>query len=112
VIFEGEGFRIVTPDGDTVYERVEAAHPSDADVAALEGRYTSPEAGVLTVAVKNGDLTLAVESNPAVRLRPTFRDAFMMQGTAIKFLRGADGSVTALSAGDDRVWDLRFSRAR
>ena len=112
VIFEGGGFRIVTPDGETVYERVEAAKPSDAELAALAGRYSSPEAGVLTVAMKNGDLTLAVESNAAVRLRPTFRDAFMMQGTAIQFLRGADGGVTGLRAGDDRAWDLRFIRER
>jgi hypothetical protein len=64
------------------------------------------------VAAKDGELTLAIGSNPPARLRPTFRDAFLMQGTAIRFLRGADGNVTGLSAGDDRAWDLRFSRVR
>ena len=36
----------------------------------------------------------------------------MMQTTAIRFLRDADGNVTGLSAGDDRAWDLRFTRIR
>jgi len=113
LIFESAGFRIVTPDGDTAYERVQPAHPSAAELALLAGAYTSPETGsTLTVAAKDGELLLAIESNPPVHLRPTFRDAFMMQGTAIRFLRGADASVTGLSAGDDRAWDLRFTRVR
>jgi CubicO group peptidase (beta-lactamase class C family) len=112
-VFENGGFRVMTPDGDTVYERVEPAHPAASELAPLAGDYGSPDTGAtLTVAAKNGELTLAIGSNPPVRLRPTFRDAFMMQGTAIRFLRGADGKVTGLSAGDDRAWDLRFSRVR
>ena len=103
----------MTPDGNTVYERVQSAHPSAAELAPLSGAYTSPETGTtLKVAAKDGELTLAIESNPPVRLRPTFRDGFMMQGTAILFTRGVDGSVTGLSAGDDRAWDLRFTRVR
>jgi CubicO group peptidase (beta-lactamase class C family) len=112
-VFENGGFRIATPDGDTVYERVEPAHPSAAELAPLAGSYTSNETGsTLTVAAKDGELTLAIGSNPPVRLRPTFRDAFMMQATAIRFLRGTDGTITGLSAGDDRAWDLRFTRSR
>ena len=57
-------------------------------------------------------MTLAIGSNLPVPLRPTFREAFMMQTTAIRFLRDADGNVTGLSAGDDRAWDLRFTRIR
>ena len=112
-VFENAGFRIVTPDGDTVYERVQPAHPSASELASLAGSYTSSETGTtLTVAAKDGELTLAIGSNPPVPLRPTFRDAFMMQATAIRFLRDADGTVTRLSAGDDRAWDLRFTRIR
>jgi hypothetical protein len=112
-VFEGAAFRIVTPDGDTEYERVEPAQPSAADLAPLAGQYSSDEtASTLTVAVKDGSLTLAIGSNAPVRLRPTFRDGFMMQSTSIRFLRGADGKVTGLSAGDDRAWDLRFTRLR
>jgi hypothetical protein len=108
-----DAFRVVTPDGDTVYERVQPAHPAAADLAPLAGDYSSPDTGTtLTVAVKEGELTLAVGSNAPARLRPTFQDAFMMQGTAIRFFRGADGKVSRLSAGDDRAWDLPFSRVR
>ena len=113
VVFEGEGFRVVTPNGDRVYERVEPAHPSAAELVALAGAYTSPESGAtLKVIAKDRELTLAIGSNPPVRLHPTFRDGFMMQGTAIRFMRGADGGVTELSAGDDRAWDVRFTRLR
>ena len=113
VVFENGGFRTVTPDGDTVYERVQPAHPAAADLAPLAGAYTSPEIGAtVTVAAHGGELTLAIGSNPPVRLRPTFQDAFMMQGTAIRFLRGANGAVTSLSVGDDRAWDLRLGRVQ
>ena len=112
-VFENGGFRIVTPDGDTVYERVDPAHPTASELAALAGDYKSPDTStILTVAAKDGQLTLEIGSNPTVRLRPTFRDAFMMQGTAIRFLRGTDGKVNGLSAGDDRAWDLRFTKVR
>ena len=105
----------MTPDGDIVYERVEPAHPSDSELATLAGNYESGETGsTLTVAAKAGELTLAIGWNKPVRLRPTFRDAFMMEGgggaTSIVFHRDQTGKVTGLSAGDDRVWDLRFTR--
>ena len=64
----------------------------------------------MTISAKEEELTLAIGSNQPVRLRPTFRDAFMMQGTSIRFLRDAQGNVTGFSAGDDRAWDLRFAR--
>jgi len=113
-LFDNSGFREVTPDGDTVYERVEPAHPSDSDLASLAGKYASDETGsTLTIASKAGELTLAIASNAPIQLRPTFRDAFMLQApaeTSIRFIRDAGGNVIGLSAGDDRVWDLRFER--
>ena len=114
-LFERKGgFRQATPNGDTLFERVEPAHPSDSELAAFAGQYESRETGsTLTVAAKGGEITLAVASNGPVRLRPTFRDAFMLadrSGSSVRFLRDAAGKVTGLSAGDDRVWDLRFHR--
>jgi CubicO group peptidase (beta-lactamase class C family) len=115
-VFEEDHFREVTPDGDTIYERVEPARPSNADLEALAGKYESSETGsTVTLAVKAGELTLAIASNLPVRLRPTFRDAFMIEDggqTSIRFTRDASGNVTGLSAGDDRVWDLRFARTK
>jgi CubicO group peptidase (beta-lactamase class C family) len=111
VVFENAGFHVESSNGDTAYERVQPAQPSAADLAALAGAYKSSEIGTtLTLTAQSGELVMAIESMPPVRLRPTFRDAFMMQGTAIRFLRAPDGKVTGLSAGDDRAWDLRFTR--
>jgi len=78
----------------------------------LAGKYESGETGsTLTVAAKGGELTLAIGWNKPVLLRPTFRDAFMMENaTSIVFRRNQAGQVTGLSAPDDRVWDLRFTR--
>jgi hypothetical protein len=105
----------VTPDGDIAYERVEPAHQSDSELAPLAWKYESGETGsMLTVAAKAGELTLTIGWNKPVRLRPTFRDAFMMEtrggAASIVFHRDQAGKVTGLSAGDDRVWDLRFTR--
>jgi CubicO group peptidase (beta-lactamase class C family) len=115
LLFQEGRFNQVTPDGDIVYERVEPAHPSDSELATLSGNYASGETGsTLTVAAKAGELTLAIGWNKPVRLRPTFRDAFMMEGgggaTSVVFHRDQTGKITGLSAGDDRVWDLRFTR--
>jgi CubicO group peptidase (beta-lactamase class C family) len=115
-VFEGSRLREVTANGDTLYERVEPARPSASELEALAGQYESRETGAtVTIAANGGRLTLAVASNPPVRLRPTFRDAFLMQGrteAAIRFIRDAAGAVTGFSAGDDRAWDLRFTRIK
>ena len=115
-LFEDGRFHEMTPNGDTVYERVEPAHPSDIDLASLAGQYESRETGTtLTVAAKSGEITLAIASHRPVRLEPTFRDAFMMgdrERASIRFIRDSVGNVTGLSAGDDRVWDLRFMRIK
>ncbi len=113
--FQDGRFNQVTPDGDIVYERAEPAHPSDSELATLAGNYESGETGsTLTVAANAGELTLAIGWNKPVRLRPTFRDGFMMESgggaTSIVFHRDQAGKITGLSAGDDRVWDLRFTR--
>jgi CubicO group peptidase (beta-lactamase class C family) len=115
-LFDDGRFRHLTPNGETAYERVERANPSNADLASLAGQYESAETGSkLTVVAKAGEVTLAIASNRPVRLEPTFRDAFMMkdpESTSIRFIRDSSGNVTGLSAGDDRVWDLRFVRIK
>ena len=115
-IFDGARFRTLSPNGDTVYERVEPAHPSDSELAAFAGQYESSETGsTVDVVAKEGALTLTIAFKQPIRLRPTFRDAFMFDdrsGTSIRFLRDSAGNVAALSAADDRVWDLRFTRIK
>jgi hypothetical protein len=108
--------RVVSPTGEILYERVEPAHPTAAQLAALTGEYDSRETGAtVTVApgAKPGELTYRIGTNSPVPLRPTFRDAFATaSGISIRFVRDSAGKVIALSAGDDRVWDLRFQRVR
>ena len=113
-VFSGDRLRENSADGETAYERVDPAHPTASDLAVLAGEYQSPETGVpVTVAVKGADLMLTIGSGAPIRLRPTFRDGFMMQGrgASIRFLRDGSGNVTGFRAGDDRAWDVRFTRA-
>jgi hypothetical protein len=104
--------RVPSANGDTVFERVEQAHPSAAELAAFAGEYASKEAmSTVKVAVKDGGLTLAIGTRPLLELKPTFRDAFAMpSGASIRFIRDGSGKVAEMSSGDDRVWDLRFER--
>jgi hypothetical protein len=114
LVFEGNGFRDATPNGDTVYERVEVAHPTDEELRSLAGQYESPDTGSpVTVALKDGRLTFAIASQPPLRMRPTFRDGFMIEApgagaASVRFLRDTGGKVTGLNVGDDRAWDIRF----
>jgi CubicO group peptidase (beta-lactamase class C family) len=115
--FEGaKRFRILTSTDDIHYERVEQANPTAAELAALAGKYESAETGTtVTIApgARAGELSMRIASGAPLVLRPTFRDAFETPSrAAIRFIRDADGKVTALSAGEARVWDLRFTRLR
>ena len=108
--------RMITPFGEILYERAEPAQPTAVELAVLAGEYESRETGTtlkLAPGVRAGEMTYRIGSNAPVTLRPTFRDAFETPaGYSIYFVRDASGKVTALSAGEDRVWDLRFKRVR
>jgi len=108
--------RMITSFGEVLYERAEPVEPTTAELAALAGEYESRETGTtlqLAPGIKAGEMTYRIGSNAPVTLRPTFRDGFETPlGSSIYFIRDASGKVIALSAGDDRVWDLRFQRVR
>jgi hypothetical protein len=111
----GAAFREFDADGDVAFERVDPAHTTASDLAAFAGKYESHETETtLIVAAKGDKLTLAIASGAPVVLRPTYRDAFMMpRGSAsIRFLRDPAGNVIGFTAGDDRSWDLRFTRVK
>jgi hypothetical protein len=98
--------------GRDVWEKVEAVHPSAAQLLELTGDYTSDEAEVtFQVKVENGALVLHRRPATAMLLRPTYKDAFACDVGAVRFLRNASGKVTGLSVGEGRVWDLRFARS-
>ena len=115
VVFEGRGFREFDAEGEVAFEHVEPAHTTSSDLAAFAGKYESAETeSTLIVSARDDQLTLAIASGAPVVLRPTYRDAFMMlRGSAsIRFLRDSVGNVTGLTAGDNRAWDLRFTRVK
>ncbi len=112
----GNRIEVSSPDDEVVWVRVDPAMPSATDLAPFLGSYESHETGAtvtISASVKAGELTMRVANDRPVALHATFRDAFATpQGAAIFFVRDAAGKVTAMSAGEDRVWDLRFRRVR
>lgn len=103
-----------TGDDSQLYERVNPATLSTATLAVFTGAYHSQETGgTATIAIRGETLTLKVGDSAEILLEPTFEDAFQAPtGSAIRFFRDSSGQVTSFSAGDERVWDLRFSRVR
>jgi CubicO group peptidase (beta-lactamase class C family) len=95
--------------GEDIWERVDQWVPSD--LTAFTGSYASDEAEtVLTVTLESGKLTLHRRPNSSFPLKPTYTDAFDSPLGSVRFLRDAAGKITALSVGEPRVWDLRFTR--
>ena len=87
--------------------------PSDAELRAFEGTYTSEEVdGTYTIAAHDSGLVLRVPTRTDMELQPVFTDAFdsRMLGV-VKFSRDARGRVTAFTATAPGVRGLRFNRA-
>jgi CubicO group peptidase (beta-lactamase class C family) len=112
--FDGNGAAKAADEYGTVemYEHVQPAKPTAAQLGELTGIYVSDEAEtVLTAAVENGALVLKRRPDSIIKLTPSYGDAFSAGqfGTVI-FRRDASGAATELSVIQDRVWDLRFTR--
>lgn len=106
------GLAMVTElDPDNSYQKVEAAHPDPAELRAMAGDYRSDEAEVTYyIALENGVLVMHCRPGPGIPLTPTYRDGFNSSLGSVRFLRNAEGRVSELSIGADRVWDLRLKR--
>jgi hypothetical protein len=105
------GGRLRDNDG-TLFERVEPARPSAAQLETYVGEYSSDEAQAALRVTVQGD-RLMVQRRPGtwIALTPTYRDAFGGQNLGVvRFLRGASGQITEVSVSTDRVWDLRFKK--
>lgn len=87
--------------------------PTRDELASLQGTFASDEAEtVFTLALDGNSLVLRRRPATAIRLVPTaVKDVFqaITIGT-ITFRRDTSGKVTALSVGQDRVFDLRFDK--
>ena len=89
--------------------------PSPTELSALAGTYVSDEAETtFTLSVAGETLVLHRRPDTNIRLVPTpTADVFQAGGLGtITFRRDATGRVTALSVGQDRVFDLRFVRVQ
>jgi hypothetical protein len=105
------GGRLRASDG-TLFEKVEPASPTAADLQTYVGDYSSDEAQATLHVVVQGE-RLAVQNRPGTwsSLIPTYRDAFLTPGVGVvRFLRDASGTVTEMSVSQERVWDLRFRK--
>ena len=93
-------------DEGNYYEEVERWTP-------MTGEYGSDEAEVtFRVALEQGHLVIHRRPDAVIALTPTYRDGFSSALGSVRFLRDAQGHVSELSIGEQRVWDMRFHRVR
>ncbi len=98
---------------EQVWEPVDPWRPTSTELQELAGTYTSEEAETTFVArVEDGELVLWQRPSNVRRLAPIYRDGFTSGGDTFRFRRDASGRVTQLSLSMDRVFDMRFDRAR
>jgi CubicO group peptidase (beta-lactamase class C family) len=91
------------------FEQVTPVKPSVSELMELVGTYVSEDAETTLVAsIEEGALVLKRRPDTAVRLTPTYKDAFTGSLGTVVFRRGS--KTLALSVVQDRVWDMRFSR--
>ena len=86
--------------------------PSNAELRAFEGTYTSEEVdGTYTMVAADSGLLLRVPTRADIKFEPVFSDAFSgkMLGV-VKFSRDERGRVTAFTATAPSVRGLRFNR--
>jgi CubicO group peptidase (beta-lactamase class C family) len=92
------------------YERVAPATPTAAELRGCEGVFASDEAEAEFLVAEKEGLWLLRRPATRIALQPLYADAFLAPGVGTIIFRRENGRVTALSAVDDRVWDLRFRR--
>lgn len=112
--FAGDTVRRLGPDAETVtYARKAEVKPTEAELAAIEGAYSSPEAaGVLVASVRGGFLAITPADRPSQSFvaSAVYKDAFQGDGKLIRVIRDAKGKVTALRFTGPRVYALDFRR--
>jgi CubicO group peptidase (beta-lactamase class C family) len=101
----------VTADEGNIYEKVQPANPSRADMELVVGDYRSDEVETtLRVALDGERLNILRGADSKITLTPTYKDGFASSLGSVRFLRNTAGQVTEMSIGSQRVWDIRFRR--
>jgi CubicO group peptidase (beta-lactamase class C family) len=111
--FNGQGGLRGADEFGTVTElqRVEPATPSVEALREFTGRFISEEAeATLEVAVESERLVIRRRPGMVTPLTPVYADAFTGNLGWVVFRRDGAGRIEALSLGQERLWDLRFSR--
>jgi CubicO group peptidase (beta-lactamase class C family) len=113
--FAGDVAKRLDPAGETItYARKAEVRPTPAELAAIAGAYSSPEAGAVLVAsvTKTGALVISPADRPSESngLAPLYKDAFQGDGNLIRVVRDAKGKVAALRFTSGRVYALDFRR--
>jgi CubicO group peptidase (beta-lactamase class C family) len=111
-----DSFGMETSDGNLFdYVRTAPAKPTPEQLAGYAGAYASDETrATYRVAVEGGQLVLRIDGWPdtAMKLSPSYKDAFMSGPVLIRFYRDNAGRITQLSWGDNRMRDLRAARLK
>jgi CubicO group peptidase (beta-lactamase class C family) len=111
--FDGRGGLRTTDEFGRViiYDRVEPARPSPAELRAFAGSYTSDEVNTtLELLVDDGTLVIRRPPEWYIRLTPVYADAFRGDLGWITFERDASGQVIRLNVSQERMWRLPFDR--
>jgi hypothetical protein len=92
-----------------------SAHPPSrrSQLTEYTGVYVSDEArATYRLGIEDGQLKARIDGWPdtVVPLSPTYRDAFEAGAMLVRFRRGPDGKINAVSLGEGRMWDLRAAR--
>ncbi len=97
---------------DGMWEPVDEARPSDADLREYEGEFYSYDAETtFRVVVEDGRLIVWRRPDDSFGLTPVYEDAFNAQQLGlIRFERDASGNVVELRLRQGRVYDMRFQR--
>ncbi len=109
---QGSRGRLDQTEGDPeVFELVEPARPTAADLAQFVGEYASAEAATrFRVVVEADRLVMLQKPDIRIALVPTTTDSFQGSIGSVRFARNSAGNVTGLSVGSSRVWDMKFRR--
>jgi hypothetical protein len=105
----------ISSDGDTaVLRRVEEWRPAAAELASFAGSFTSPEVHgePFIVALDSGKLVLRQGPRTRTTMIPIYRDAFVAGGRTLWFVRDARRNVVEMHIGEDRAWDVKFTRSQ
>lgn len=94
-----------------LYERVEPWAPAPSDLREFVGTYRSEDAETtFVITVEGSELAVWQRPDDTRTFRAVYRDGFRSGGNILRFRRGPDGSVDALSLSLGRVYDMRFDR--